>query len=571
MIALTSATAIAAILAAGMLLLVLALAGAVLFEKRCPVWLGSALTVALSGYAIFWLGFLHPTAGRVFSWFMFAVSAGILVWRRRMAWLQLREQAHFVLILGLAAIVYGSLLELYPTTSWSLGARTRFLDMPGDNEIPRIFADITRSGDPTRILGGDWLTSDRPPLQTGVALLTLPVLTTIGFDLDTSCAVAGLWLQLLWIPAMHALLIRLGVSRQRAYAAVAALAFTGFLFFNSVYVWPKLAAAAFVVAAAAEWFLAPSEDNTGNRARFLRAGACAVCGWLLHGSVMFALAALAPFVLCDWRRWRLWLWSAAVFVAVAAPWLAYQHWYSPPGNRLLKWHIGGDIGPDDLTLSQALRDRYAAVGWKGAWDARRQNARMLLDGGWSGLRTFYAPAQALDRRQNETFFPLRMVACWSLGVLGLPLLAYGAIWKGRRSSTRRFRAHGFAVAWLLLTLLTWVALMFFPNQVFTHQGSYTVQLLLLALLASWAILSHPLLFTAVAVVQVVGFFATWLAPNRSITTPMNTPALVLLLASAAALLVVGARHLFSLETIAARTRVGNATEREAENGGSTQR
>ena len=538
MFAYSSVTAIAGLVAAGVFLFAVGLAGAAIGNAGRSAWIRGALTVALTGYAVFWAGFFHPAFGCALSWVAVTIAVGAVAWRRTVVWAILRDHWHIVSLMALVALFYGALLNLYPMASWSMAARTRFLEMPGDNEIPRIFADIIRSGDPTRILGGDWLTSDRPPLQTGVALLVLPLLNAIGFDLDTSCAAAGVWLQLLWIPAVDLLLRRLGLSTSRATAAVAMFAFTGFLMFNSIYLWPKLAAAAFVLIAVIEWFL-PASEPASARTRFARGGACAACGWLLHGGVMFALAALTPFVFATWRQWRGWLCSAALFAAIAVPWLAYQREYAPPGNRLLKWHIAGDIGPDDLTFSQVLRQRYAAVGWKGAWDARRQNAQMLFSGNWAGLKAFYRPASAPDRKQNETFFPLRTGACWWAALVKLPFAVF-RLASGRTKAPTIPRAHGFALGWWLLTLLTWIGLMFFPNQVFTHQGSYTTQLLLLALLASWAMLAHPLAFVVVALVEAIDFFATWAPPNPTVATSLNFAMLVLAIVTAAGVIVLAA-------------------------------
>lgn len=519
----------------GGLLLLVGSAGALLAaEKRIrpESWLNAALTVALAGYAAFWAGIFHPAFGRFFSWFAFAAAAATC-WRMRRpgaAWL--RAHRDLLLVGALVAVGYGATLYLFPAPTWSTGAASRFLaDMPGDNELPRVFTEVVSSGNPTRVLGGDWLTSDRPPLQTGVALLTWPVLRTLGFDLDTACAATGLWLQLLWIPALHLLLRSLGVDSRRATAVVAALAFTGFLLFNSVYVWPKLAAAAFVVIAFVEWFLRPAtSDETEIRFRYVRAGTCAGCAWLLHGGVTFALLALVPFVFAAWRRWRSWLWAGLAFIVLALPWLAYQRGYAPPGNRLVKWHIAGVIPPDSRSVGQALHDSYAKIGWSGAWDARCKNLAMLFGGSWSSLVNAGPSRAPLSRRVDDQYFPLRTAALWWLALGALPFWAVRQ-WRTNFAQREAGRNHGLTFGWLAGTCVAWVALMFFPNEAFTHQGSYTVQLLLLGLLAAWAVLAHPLVFATIAAIQAVEFAFTWLPPGRGIVTPLSGAAAAVTLAS----------------------------------------
>ena len=113
---------------------------------------------------------------------------------------------------------------------------TIFPAMPGDNDLPRVFADLIRSGSRAHVLGGDWLTSDRPPLQTGIALLGWPPLSVLGLDFDTACATAGIWFQALWFPVVWMLLRALGLPSRATLGATAALGGTAFLVFDTVYV-----------------------------------------------------------------------------------------------------------------------------------------------------------------------------------------------------------------------------------------------------------------------------------------------------------------------------------------------
>ena len=103
----------------------------------------------------------------------------------------------FVLFLG---FVHGGTEQ--PLTT----AMTRFSHpLPPDNEIPRFFADWYfhhgNQGPPPPF--GDWLSSDRPPLQVGYVLAQRP----FGWD-DPGLhyEVLAVVVQQLWILAMWALL-----------------------------------------------------------------------------------------------------------------------------------------------------------------------------------------------------------------------------------------------------------------------------------------------------------------------------------------------------------------------------
>lgn len=493
-----------------LLFAVIALGGALRFGRRFAAdlrWIVGVLAVALAGYGTFWLGFLHPLAGHVGAWLAFA-GAAATIWQR---WDEARGEIRRAAPVALATVLFvfaaTGLLLLYPSESLAATAQGRFFGMPGDNDIPRVFAQIIDARNPTRVLGADWLTSDRPPLQTGLALLAWPLLSLGRIDFGTACTTTGIWFQALWFPATWALLRSLGLRSRVALGVTATLSASGFLMFDCVYVWPKLGAAAFVVLAYLLWFARP---GTASRARGLGLGAaCAACGCLAHGGVMFSLLPLVALALADaWHKsaWRQWGVAAALFLLLALPWLLYQKFYAPPGNRLVKWHLAGVIEPDARGVGAALRDQYRAIGWRGAWDARAQNFRMLLGRDW--LESFNPRADAGARRTNDVAFPLRIAAAWTLGLAALPWVWF----KHRHARWPRRRNHILAVSWLAGGLAVWLALMFSPNSLFTHQGSFVTQLLMLALLAAWARAAGLIFFFGVATVQWIGFLATWLAP-----------------------------------------------------------
>ena len=509
-----------------------------------------ALTTAALGYAAFWIYFAHPLAGKIFSWAAMLAILGTLAgtWLRPRA---PRPAVHgrLLALTAAAGAFYIAALFIFPGVKFTDTATQRFIArMPGDNEIPRIFAERLYIGMSPKGPGGDWLSSDRPPLQTGIALITLPALRAAGVDIDIACATAGVWFQLLWIPALWCFLRWLGLTEHEAHAGTAALVFSGFLLFNSIFTWPKLGGAALVLLAFCTFFgkAANTPDLAERRRRFAIGGALAGFGALAHGGVMFSLLALAPLALVKLRaRWSGWLVAALAFAVLALPWMAYQRFYEPPGNRLVKWHIGGVIPLDNRSVSEALRDSYSALGWAKAWEARWQNFAMLLHGDWR--HTFSATrAGAYERRIQEAAYPLRAIGGWTLALAALAWLAVQT-WRGLRVWRGRGAAHAVAVAWLALTLVGWVALMFFPNSVFVHQGSLVTQLGALGLLCAWTLLAGRWVFAAAATSGAGLFAFTWLSPSSAVATiSAQAPAITTAVCAALAVLTLGVTALWKI-------------------------
>ena len=510
--------------AQGVLLLALgvALHGSLRRPLSLPAGLGPFAAfagVAVLGYLAFWCYFASPLLGRIFSWTVLA-AASVRLMARDQSTASGAGGGELLVALGLAGLIgtgFLALTCLFDDAPLSALAAHRFsVNLPVDNEIPRMFADRLWTGQSPRHLLGDWLSSDRPPLQTGWQLLTRPVCATLGFDDDTAATTAGMWFQLLWVPAMWAMLRRLGAGPRESAAMVAAVAFTGFGLFYTVYTWPKLGAAALVLGAFVLWQPGPGEASGARR--FAAGGIGAALGWLAHGGVAFSLLGFVPLGLASLRRergaWRRWLAAGAAFVAVASSWTAYQKFYEPPGNRLLKWHLAGVIPPDARSFGQTLVDSYRQLGWRGTLANRWSNLQLQWTGNWRDLLRFRPAADPLPRRAEEITFTGRTLGWWLPVALALPWL----LWT-RRKDSDRILARG--LIWWICGWLAWLALMFLPDSARCHQGTLVTQLLGFALLlwAAWSL--HRLVFLLFAALQIAGFLATWVAPSPEMTSPAN--------------------------------------------------
>lgn len=483
------------------------------FTFEPALLLVSCALLTISGYGIFWLTWLNATLGAVAAWLELLAAGGLAFWREcgsAAVWRRRDWRLPALLMLGGGVFFVSGLLLFSVERPMSALAETRFVDsLPADNILPQRFAErLAQDLSPKHLIGG-WRSSDRPPLQAGWTLLLMRPARALGVDYDTVGQCAGVWFQLLWIPGVWLWLRSLKTRPGVATVIVSSLLPTGFLFLNTAFVWPKLGAAALVLGAFALWFLV-SDDELARPVRYAVGGGLAGLGWLSHGGVAFALLALVPFVLWSWRQrgWvRPWVLAAVCFSVLVAPWLAYQKWYEPPGNQLVRWHLAGDQSPEKRSTWKSLASAYSRISFQEWWRNRQANVHMLFAGEWRSWWVFdFSNGQA---RRNGESFVFSCMGWWNAGLLVLlfPLL----IRPLRRPWPRELMdAHFLSVGWVLLTLVIWVLLMFVGGTTLIHQGSYTTLLVLLPMfaLAVWRL--YPLLFVAVAAAQAWGFVSVWL-------------------------------------------------------------
>lgn len=468
----------------------------------------ATLALALAGYLLFWVWFFSAKAGLVAS-ILFLLTVVLLGARelRRKRW-----EPSVTLPWGLAALVGGIylvLLLLPPAQSFHHAAQNRFAGLPPDNELPGFFAARLLAGESPKGSFGDWLSSDRPPLQTGWDLIFCPWLKPLGAEYEMAAGLAGVWLQLAWIPCLWAVFPLLGLSRRQTVLATLAVAVLGFMLVNSIYVWPKLSSAGFTIIGAL-LCLRLREPSPARLSRLaVLGGVFLALGWLSHGASAFALIGLVPLVLFDRPGWRGWFQAGIAFCVCGLPWVLYQKLYDPPGNRLIKWHLAGYLPVDARGVTETLVAQYRQVGWDGALNARRENLQMQGQGEWLTLFDF---KPSPFRKYVELAFYLRSAGLYLL----VGVVCWGALLFGK--NLRRgldLRLCGQAFLWMLATWIAWLALMFIPLSAVAHQGTYVIPLLLYILLltATFKVLGR--LAPVILLVQSVYFFVVWTPVDNS--------------------------------------------------------
>lgn len=479
--------------------------------RSVPLLLGIALAASGAGAMLaFWAYYADPVVGQAFSFLLVLGSAQAIAW---VCWSGvdrdvLRRLAVPAALWALAGVfvVYLGFLhggEGEPVAT----AATRFSHpLPGDNEIPRFFSDWFylhgHEGPPP--LYGDWLSSDRPPLQIGYVLAQRP------FDWDAvglHYQVLSTILQQLWILGMWAVLCAAGIRPAARGLAMLAAMVSDVAILHGFFVWPKLLAAAFLLAALA-LVVSPSWAEW-RRSPAVAALFAALCGlsMLAHGASAFFLLPLLG--LAAWRGMPSWRWlgtAALVGVVALAPWSAYQRLADPPGDRLLKWQLGGELTIVEDGALETIVDGYADAGVGGT-----------LGNKWRNLRTIAAVDQtrdgidaAIDHVREgdlgEAAAALRLPRFFGLlPLLGVFLLAPVAMAVARvrgSPSGPEWRFALFGIAFSVLATLVWALLLFGGEEANTsiHVGSLALPLLaIVAATVGFYAVSRRLALAVVAV------------------------------------------------------------------------
>jgi hypothetical protein len=458
--------------------------GATVFFRRrgldAPFAMGAALAaVGIAALAVFWLAWWclpgHKVAAgaTIIAIAGGVASAGVAFLRR--PWTdETAIPIALALIATLALLLWVHVGHNASTPLWVAAARWTH-PLQGDNAVPLNFAQAMATGrlpvgEPSSFFG-DWLSSDRPPLQTSLFLVTPGHLfwgnSEQGYQ---SAAVA---FQMLALVGAWTLARSMGAGQRIALASMAGVFFTPVVLVNGAYVWPKLLAATFVLVAAAIHF-SPGRSEIKQQARCgVLVGLLSCLSMLSHGGSAFALIGIAIATLMVGRLGSLRYVAGALvaFTVIYAPWAGYQRFVDPPGNRLLKWQLAGVVPIDPRGFWQTIEESYAARTWDGWVSDREANFGVVTDPGRSAMiGTLESARDVFSGNRRAAVAALKPVRDMEFfhfvpgtGPLGLALylLPIGLL-------DRKTRAVTLAI---ILSLAAWILLMFLPSSTVIHQGS----------------------------------------------------------------------------------------------------
>lgn len=381
-----------------------------------------------------------------------------------------------------------------------------------DSVIPKIFADGLLRGRETLV--NDFIvgvqSSERPPLQVGI------IMPFYALSASANRAIAYLLLGIvansIWVVALWGFLRSFALGERRILVVVVSVALVGPVFLNTIYTWPKMLAASLVLVAAT--FVL--DRRMPGWLAAIGTASSATLALLAHGAAGFGLIGLVPLVIPVLTRWRVKgvLLGAMSFVVLYTPWFAYQRFFDPPGERLVKWHIAGVVPPNSTPALQQIAISYEHAGIRGVLENKLTNVEAIfgLPPAWGKLITGHSQVNWTDslsgfirQLQSSSMVP-------ALGVLTAGLLITLIIRSARQQAWVK------PTAWVIVASTVAFAVVEFggrfsgpespPTAAWLHHGPYSLLLLLCAAGAlgitalpkpwSAAVLTlHGLFFTAI--------------------------------------------------------------------------
>ncbi|HZQ56190.1 MAG TPA: hypothetical protein VFB14_28630 [Bryobacteraceae bacterium] len=464
------------------------------------------LTNATLGYIAFWAYFGDRRLGRTISYSTLALSIIALapMLRHEAELRKLVKQIalpfSYVLVAGVCYICLFFLYSNPVKTGGDLG-NWRFSNevLPGDNIIPLIFAHKIYDGAPLRpFCCGDWLSSDRPPLQAGIVLLEWPFkLVNPGMQYQ----LVSTALQCFWICGVWCFLKSLRTSEHRIGQVLAFLILSGFLFYNSVYVWPKLLAAALILFIPAILIEALREKHALSNFEAGLAALSFSLALLAHPGGIFSMSAILLILLFrrDLVTFRTIALAVLVTVIFLGPWRAYQKFYDPPGDRLLKLHLAAVGPPDNNSFWYDLRDAYTRLPVSAIVHNKWLNLRILV--GNHPVAALIPGALPPDRSGRDLIWGAVGIA--NVGWLAALILLF------RRNRARAVPFSGPIVAAVILNLLVWCLVMFGPGQSYTPHSSYADIIAISVGLLGFLLMLPRTVCLILLGIQVVNLFLTY--------------------------------------------------------------
>jgi hypothetical protein len=496
-------------------------------------------TGATLGYVSFWAFFCARLLGRIWSFAVYFLSAWLLIHALRRGSTK-KEFAKPILepflCVALAGLCYLCCFFLFvdPLSTGAFHADVRFFEqvLPGDNVIPFIFAEKIYGHQPlVPFCCGDWLSSDRPPLQAGIYLLLRPFRLTVNSQLNYELIATAL--QCLWIAGVFSLLKSLGAENFRIRQVLGILIFSGFLFYNSVYTWPKLLAAACLLLAVSVLCDVIRVKRSITSFECALAALCLGLALMAHPGSAFSLPVLTILVvrfrrLFPLRRAAL---GIPILLAFILPWSAYQKFVDPPGNRLLKMHLAGVGAIDSRSTWQSIKDAYRNHTLSEIASFKKSN--LVLIAGHKFLDTFgltNISSQGglhIDPAADESSRIAQREWIWNaVGVANFGWLAALFILLKRQGRRPAIPYAGWMIAAALADFIVWSLITLGPFETVTTHSSFADILLLSVGLLGFLLALPRFVALLVFALQGFNFFIVWVwSPPGALSVgsnPVNT-------------------------------------------------
>ena len=211
--------------------------------------LPALVLTSLAALALFYICHVSPSLARALARLWLLGGGALIIFALRRNWGRKWRTGHAVILVAVLLTVFQACF-VFSFATVSVLYSANYLFYPAswstDNQLPITVAQVMAKGSPIgEVDFGPWKISDRTPL---LACLLFPAATILRhFSLQTYTGTEGMVLQMCcfgiqnsWVLPVWVLLRQLRLREKNCVVALLLLAATPFIFFNTVYVWPKL-------------------------------------------------------------------------------------------------------------------------------------------------------------------------------------------------------------------------------------------------------------------------------------------------------------------------------------------
>ena len=310
-------------------------------------------SVGYIGFLVSWLSYFIDSNSPMIG-FRILLVFGLLYLLKRREFSIEQLQLFFVCALSTLIAVATSLCRgiADPTQGIQHTLAVRYWNSV-DNKIPGLFASALQHKTqlrPTLIDG--WQGSDRPPIATGLVRVLSPLTNTREPDFFVIVACSSVL-----IVAVVLLVDVLWESRNIGIAIAISTYFAPGVFVNVVYTWPKILAASLTIVAIA-LLIQNKNDHKSSEPYLFLACITMILSLLTHGSSAFVFPAFLLLAFSISRSFFPLLKTISLSLLLYLPWIAYQQIWDPPGDRLVYWHLAGELGGGHSSIMRTIVLKY---------------------------------------------------------------------------------------------------------------------------------------------------------------------------------------------------------------------
>ncbi len=472
-----------------------------------------SITIAsLISYIIFWIYFFNHLFGRYFSC-LFILTCLIIFFLKFKTFEKIIFEHRFIapiVLTLLTACFYLSALYIYSPsdgiTEWV--ANNRFVKgLPADNIIPKLFLERIYNGLSFENFLGDWLASDRPPLATAILTTVRPLSI---FNEVMFYQYVGTYLELLWIPGLFSICIFYELDKKVIGLILSSAIFSGVYLINSVFLWPKLLTIPlFSLTYILVFNLCQiSRIEIRHYIQSVLIGVAAALSLLSHGGIIFSCIALGIAIMINKHKlhYKFIMTAFASFLCTYIPWILFQKFVDPPGNRLFKWHLAGVIEVNNLSFTEAFIKAYTQTPIKDIIQNKIENIKALFP--YTMINWFGIPV--IGTEHIRTFGSPLVLNLFLLSLM-IHMIDKYCLKKEPLSYQAKITIY-----FTFLSFFVWPMLMFEPAVTTIHQGSHFNLIIIYLFIAIGAKYTTKIIANIIFVFNIIMFFALFVA-NTDLT------------------------------------------------------